>query len=65
MPRRVLTRRGSGAGLKRIREGDLGTSRRLTAALPEAHPMATLGRQLTLNDLDGQDVIIFSPVQAR
>ena len=37
----------------------------LIAALPEAHPMATLGRQLTLNDLDGQDVIMYSPVQAR
>ena len=34
-------------------------------ALPEAHPMAALGRQLTLNDLDGQDVIMYSPVQAR
>ena len=28
----------------------------LIAALPEAHPLAGLGRQLTLNDLDGQDV---------
>lgn len=37
----------------------------LIAALPEAHPMASLGRQLTLNDLDGQDVIMYSPVQAR
>ena len=27
--------------------------------------MATLGRHLTLNDLDGQDVIMYSPVQAR
>ena len=27
--------------------------------------MASLGRQLTLNDLDGQDVIMYSPVQAR
>jgi len=27
--------------------------------------MAALGRQLTLNDLDGQDVIMYSPVQAR
>ena len=27
--------------------------------------MAGLGRQLTLNDLDGQDVIMYSPVQAR
>ena len=37
----------------------------LIAALPEAHPMAGLGRQLTLNDLDGQDVIMYSPVEAR
>ena len=27
--------------------------------------MASPGRQLTLNDLDGQDVIMYSPVQAR
>jgi DNA-binding transcriptional LysR family regulator len=37
----------------------------LIAALPKAHPMAALGRQLTLNDLDDQDVIMYSPVQAR
>ena len=37
----------------------------LIAALPEAHPLVGLGRQLTLNDLDGQDVIMYSPVQAR
>jgi DNA-binding transcriptional LysR family regulator len=37
----------------------------LVAALPEAHPLARLGRQLTLNDLDGQDFIMYSPVQAR
>jgi DNA-binding transcriptional LysR family regulator len=37
----------------------------LIAALPLAHPLADLGRQLTLNDLDGQDVIMYSPVQAR
>lgn len=37
----------------------------LIAALPEGHPMASPGRQLTLNDLDGQDVIMYSPVQAR
>jgi DNA-binding transcriptional LysR family regulator len=37
----------------------------LIAALPVAHPLAELGRQLTLNDLDGQDVIMYSPVQAR
>ena len=37
----------------------------LMAALPEGHPLAALNRQLTLNDLDGQDVIMYSPVQAR
>lgn len=37
----------------------------LIAALPVDHPLTTLGRQLTLNDLDGQDVIMYSPVQAR
>ena len=37
----------------------------LIAALPEEHPLAGLNRQLTLNDLDGQDVIMYSPVQAR
>jgi DNA-binding transcriptional LysR family regulator len=37
----------------------------LVAALPVAHPLASLGRQLTLNDLDGQDVVMYSPVQAR
>jgi len=37
----------------------------LVAALPEAHPLVGLGRQLTLNDLDSQDVIMYSPVQAR
>ena len=37
----------------------------LIAALPEGHPLAGLTRQLTLNDLDGQDVIMYSPVQAR
>jgi DNA-binding transcriptional LysR family regulator len=37
----------------------------LIAALPRAHPLADLGRELTLNDLDGQDVIMYSPVQAR
>jgi DNA-binding transcriptional LysR family regulator len=37
----------------------------LIAALPEAHPLVGLGRGLTLNDLDGQDVVMYSPVQAR
>ena len=37
----------------------------LVAALPADHPLASLGRQLTLNDLDGQDVVMYSPVQAR
>ena len=37
----------------------------LIAALPEGHPLAGLTRQLTLNDLDGQDVVMYSPVQAR
>lgn len=37
----------------------------LVAALPADHPLAALGRQLTLNDLDGQDVVMYSPVQAR
>ena len=37
----------------------------LIAALPEDHPLAGLNRGLTLNDLDGEDVIMYSPVQAR
>ena len=37
----------------------------LVAALPAEHPLAGISRQLTLNDLDGQDVIMYSPVQAR
>jgi DNA-binding transcriptional LysR family regulator len=37
----------------------------LVAALPTDHPLAQLPRQLTLTDLDGQDVIMYSPVQAR
>ena len=37
----------------------------LVAALPAEHPLAGQARQLTLNDLDGQDVIMYSPVQAR
>jgi DNA-binding transcriptional LysR family regulator len=37
----------------------------LVAAIPAAHPLAGLERQLTLNDLDGQDVIMYSPVEAR
>ena len=67
MPRRILQlAEGAAQTVKRIPEADLGTVVvGFTAALPEAHPMATLGRQLTLNDLDGQDVIMFSPMQAR
>ncbi|WP_029116832.1 LysR substrate-binding domain-containing protein [Mycobacterium sp. URHB0044] len=37
----------------------------LVAALPAGHPLVGQTRQLTLNDLDGQDVIMYSPVQAR
>jgi DNA-binding transcriptional LysR family regulator len=37
----------------------------LIAALPLEHPLAGITRQLTLSDLDGQDVIMYSPVQAR
>ena len=37
----------------------------LVAALPAEHALTTQTRQLTLNDLDGQDVIMYSPVQAR
>ncbi|HEY5841115.1 MAG TPA: LysR substrate-binding domain-containing protein [Mycobacterium sp.] len=37
----------------------------LIAAVPSAHPLAALPRQLTLTDLDGQDVIMYSPVEAR
>ena len=37
----------------------------LIAALPAAHPLVDITRQLTVNDLDGQDVIMYSPVQAR
>lgn len=37
----------------------------LVAALPAAHPLAVLPRQLTLTDFDGQDIIMYSPVQAR
>lgn len=37
----------------------------LVAALPASHPLAGLTRQLTLNDLDGQDVVMYSPVEAR
>jgi len=37
----------------------------LVAAVPSAHPLAALPRQLTLTDLDGQDVIMYSPVEAR
>jgi DNA-binding transcriptional LysR family regulator len=37
----------------------------LVAALPAEHPLVGQARQLTLNDLDGQDVIMYSPIQAR
>lgn len=37
----------------------------LIAAMPVGHPLGDIGRQLTLNDLDGQDMIMYSPVQAR
>ena len=37
----------------------------LIAALPVAHPLVDITRQLTVNDLDGEDVIMYSPVQAR
>lgn len=37
----------------------------LIAALPEEHRLANPGRQLTLADLDGEDMIMYSPVQAR
>lgn len=37
----------------------------LVAALPAEHPLVDVGRQLTLNDLDGQDLVMYSPVQAR
>lgn len=37
----------------------------LVAALPAGHPLAEQARQLTLNDLDGQDFVMYSPVQAR
>lgn len=37
----------------------------LVAALPADHQLVTQSRQLALNDLDGQDVIMYSPVQAR
>jgi len=37
----------------------------LVAALPAAHPLVGQTRQLNLNDLDGQDVVMYSPVQAR
>ncbi|MBS1694661.1 MAG: LysR family transcriptional regulator [Actinobacteria bacterium] len=37
----------------------------LIAAVPVDHPLAGLGRQLTLTDLDDQDVVMYSPVEAR
>jgi DNA-binding transcriptional LysR family regulator len=37
----------------------------LIVALPLEHPLAGIARQLTLSDLDEQDVIMYSPVQAK
>ena len=37
----------------------------LVAALPAGHPLTEQARELTLNDLDGQDFVMYSPVQAR
>ncbi|MGK2867098.1 MAG: LysR substrate-binding domain-containing protein [Mycobacterium sp.] len=37
----------------------------LVAALPIGHPLAEQARQITLNDLDGQDFVMYSPVEAR
>jgi DNA-binding transcriptional LysR family regulator len=37
----------------------------LIAALPETHPMASLGTPVDADDLDGQDVIMYSPVRRR
>ncbi|CDO07592.1 LysR family transcriptional regulator [Mycolicibacterium cosmeticum] len=37
----------------------------LVAALPAEHPLVAQARQLTLNDLDGQDVVMYSPIEAR
>jgi DNA-binding transcriptional LysR family regulator len=37
----------------------------LIAALPANHPLVDVTRRLTLNDLDGQDLIMYSPVEAR
>jgi DNA-binding transcriptional LysR family regulator len=37
----------------------------LIAALPAGHPLCDITRQLTLNDLDSEDVVMYSPVQAK
>jgi DNA-binding transcriptional LysR family regulator len=37
----------------------------LVAALPADHRLALLPRQLTVTDLDGEDVVMYSPVEAR
>jgi DNA-binding transcriptional LysR family regulator len=37
----------------------------LVAALPVAHPLTELGRQLTLTDLHDQDIVMYSRVEAR
>jgi DNA-binding transcriptional LysR family regulator len=37
----------------------------LVAALPAEHALVGQARALTLNDLDGQDVVMYSPIEAR
>ncbi|MCX2713991.1 LysR substrate-binding domain-containing protein [Mycolicibacterium sp. J2] len=37
----------------------------LVVALPAGHPLVGQARQLTLNDLDGHDVVMYSPIEAR
>jgi DNA-binding transcriptional LysR family regulator len=37
----------------------------LVVALPAEHPLVGQARQLTLNDLDGHDVVMYSPIEAR
>jgi DNA-binding transcriptional LysR family regulator len=37
----------------------------LVAAMPAGHPLAEQARPVTLNDLDGQDFVMYSPVEAR
>ncbi len=57
MARPPVKRPGSGVTAAAARAADRRAARRPSAR--------GLGRQLTLNDLDGQDVIMYSPVQAR